>query len=151
MTEVKIALDMARKANDILQSYSSSVNMINSDEQVKVTSFPDIFYPLPDEFGTNGTKIMKISNKSDPNLINLVKIPANGAVKHHYHNNLIEYVVVIKGVVYYKIYESDKYSKVVEQGVLVKGDSLSINKLKTHYIFTSKEESYLAVEFQELS
>ena len=125
---------------------------METDELVEsVPVFKNLFYELPQTVATKGCLTMKISNDKSDKLQTMVYIPAKGAVKHHFHSIYNEYITVIIGKASYKIYTTDKYSEIKEEGFLEEGQKLVIPAGNTHFIFTSETETYLLVEFKNIT
>ena len=80
----------------------------------------------------------------------LVRLLPGGYVKRHYHNNLDEKIDVLDGEISYKVYNDHKGKKLLKEGIMKRGDQLTIVKNNAHYVFTPVSKSaLLKVTFYE--
>ncbi len=141
----------ANEALAFMRSHNHNIKMeYENQKSINYESFPDRFYSVPANMGTDGTLIMGLEEIESNGKTNLVKIPPDGAVYHHFHKDLIEYVMVVLGCVNYKVYESDIRSGIVDEGTLKKGEKLVVNPLQTHYVFTSDKTAYIVINFEDV-
>ncbi len=136
------------KALNALDAFT--IKMKSGVDETVITNLPDRFHSMPKEYGTPGTKIMRISDDDSDSIVNIVKIPKGGAVKPHFHTDILETVTGILGCVNFKVYASDEYSEIINEGKIYVGDELVIEPAHVHYIFTSKESAVLKVEFKKV-
>lgn len=80
----------------------------------------------------------------------LVRLLPGGYVKRHYHNNLDENIDVLDGEISYKVYSDREGTQLLKEGMMKRGDRLTIVKNNAHYVFTPVSKSaLLKVTFYE--
>lgn len=143
-----IANEKGNEAVRLLTSYTSRINAeYEGKPTITIPAFLNHFYPVDINAATAGVEQMGLEDTGDGNMM-IVKIPKDGAIYHHFHNNQRESVMVIAGSVDYIVYKSNIRSKIIAEGELKSGEKLVINPMQTHYVFTSKEIAYLLVTFK---
>jgi len=146
---MKRAIKEGRNAIAELKRYNCKLN-IESDKGIVVEKiFRDIFYPLNENTATDGVLSMSIEDTSTTGM-GIVKLPKGGAIYHHFHRKLNEFVMVISGCINYIVYETNIRSKIIAEGKLAEGEKLHIPSGQTHYVFTSDMVSYLKIGFSKI-
>lgn len=137
------AFEALRKMDEI----ECNIKMLSDHDSESVVLIKNIPIALPESMASTGVWSMSISDSDEDNVKALVYMPANSHIYPHFHDNLIEHITIQKGNLNYKLYESDKHSKIINEGVLKENDKLLIEKDQTHYLFTCVEEVYSWVIF----
>lgn len=141
-------LAVATQAIEALQNVGK--NFLRMHQENSVSDIPLIqnhWLPLPDSVASKGVLMSLIVPASTKPMISLVFIPAHGEVKPHWHKEETEIIRVVAGLVHFKLYASGEYNVVLSKGTLTEGMEVSIEPLRSHYIFTSDKDAYLKVKF----
>ena len=105
------------------------------------------FLPLPLSMASVGVRTCLIKGDIVNGHTNIVYIPKNGKVKHHFHKAEKEILLVRSGNVNYRLYKTENYKEVLKGGILLVGETLTIESMISHYIFTTETEAYIKIDF----
>ena len=126
------------------------LNMRSDTASEDVLARQNVFTSLPRSMASLGVVITSMTPNNVKDIKNLVFIPKGGEIKPHFHTDHEEIITVLSGCVNYKMYKTDAYKVVTEEGTICLGDQIIIDPNLTHYVFTTDEESYLQVEFKRI-
>lgn len=125
------------------------LNMKSATASEDILTKQNVPRPLPKSMASQGVLITSLVPDNVNLIKNLVFIPKGGEVKHHFHEEHEELITVWIGCVNYSIHKINE-SEAIKEGELCAGDSLFINPKLMHYVFTTKVESYMQVEFKKV-
>lgn len=140
----------AIKTLEYLNRVLYCVPMETENDSENVQLVKNIAVSLPKSMASKGVWSMAISDPLEEIVKAIVYFPEKSKIYPHHHNDIMEKIYVMLGSLHFKLYESDKHSKIIRKGILTKGDELFINEKETHYLFTCVGEVYAEVDFYKI-
>jgi len=148
-------LNRDKEVQDIAGSAIQALRAMGKDllelhQESSVTDMPLIqnyWLPMPTNLASKGVLMTSLTPPHTNPSHSIVFIPIGGHVKPHWHKGDTEVIRVISGVVHYKLYATGDYQSILTQGTLSEGMEVSIEPLRSHYVFTSDNDAYLRVTF----
>jgi len=140
------AENKAKKAVQALENLEKKILGIDmKGEEMQYQHIPmyNVWRPFPPKMASEG--VMSSSVYSSGEMREIVYIPEGGHVKPHQHPGVRETIISIQGIIFYKLYESDQYSEVIEEGVINCFETLEIKSGEMHYIFTTETDAYMII------
>ena len=140
--------ELAEKAIDALDRVEGKIlNMLRADVSEGIITSQNIIRTLPESMASKGVLITSIVPDKSAEIKNIVYLPVGGEIRPHFHEAEYETIIVLLGCVKYRLYESDRFKKVIKEGEICEGERLDIDPMLTHYVFTTVVESYLRIDF----
>lgn len=112
----------------------------------------DLWLPVPDETISKGyMKMMGLGVDENGWNYMQIKIHPNTETVIHYHKNMIERFVLIKGSFGFKVFDNTKKQNLIREGTLTKiGQSETISPGEWHLVLSSLIETYVVIIYKTI-
>lgn len=139
-------------AMNALNDFEYKVNFLLADGETNsaITRTPkNTWVPVESTiFETGYARSMSIGGDLNGTNYAIVHLAPKTKTLYHYHSDMIEEFLGVKGKLYYEIYEDEDKKHLVRSGTVKHGESVKIDRDMWHLVLTAEEETYIITKFK---